>query len=87
MGSVGGGTVVTLKVTLTVCGLLVAPVEAMVTVPVYVPTARPAGLTLTVTGRGVLPPGGVAVSQLPPEVVDTLVVTGIGAPLLVTCTG
>jgi hypothetical protein len=35
----------------------------------------------------VLPPGGVAVSQLPPEVVDTLVVTGIGAPLLVTCTG
>ena len=42
----------------------------------------------TVTGRGVPPPGGVAVNQFPPEVVETPVVKAMGAPLplLVTCT-
>jgi hypothetical protein len=34
VGRVGGATDVTLKVTATVCGLLVALVEAMVTAPV-----------------------------------------------------
>ncbi|PYT21774.1 MAG: hypothetical protein DMG57_37565 [Acidobacteria bacterium] len=64
---------------------MVAPVEATVTVPVYVPMERPAGLALTVRPIGVMPPvAGVAVSQVAPG--DTLAVKGIGEPLLVTCT-
>lgn len=38
----------------------------------------------TVAVRGVLPPGGIAVSQFALGVVDSLVVTAIGDPPLVT---
>jgi hypothetical protein len=37
----------------------------------------------TVSETGVVPPGGITVSQLPPEVVDAATVTAIGEPPLV----
>lgn len=49
------------------------------------PVARPVGLHETVTGIGVVPPAGRAESQFPPELVVTLVVKLMAAPLLVTC--
>ena len=71
-----------MRVTLTFCGLLEAPVEATETAPTYAPAASPAGLTETVTDCGVVPPAD-AESQLPPELVETLVVKLMAAPLLV----
>lgn len=82
---IGGGELVpTLNVTLTVCGLLLAPEAVTVTVPMYAPAARPVGSAVTVTPIGVLPPGGVADNQLPPDTVETPVVNARDAPLLVT---
>lgn len=75
------GGAVTFKVTPTVWGLLAAPVDVTETVPVYVPTAIDEGLTDTVTVDGVVPPAD-AESQLPPDVVDALVVYVSVAPLL-----
>ena len=45
---------------------------------------NPAGFMETVSVCDVVPPGGAADSQVPPSVVDTLVVKARGAPLLVT---
>lgn len=85
-GPVGIG-VVTLRVTGTDIGLLLAPVEANETLPVYVPAAKPVATMPTVAEKGVLPPGGITVSQLPPTgVVLVAMVTAIGTPPLVTKT-
>ena len=54
----------TTSVTSTVCGLPVAPVEVMVTEPVYVAAVRPPGLTETFTDPGVVPDDGVAESHV-----------------------
>jgi hypothetical protein len=62
------------SVTATVCGLLPAAAEAMLTRPEYVPAARPVVFTETVSARGVVPLVGVADSQLPPEVVEVVAV-------------
>lgn len=78
VGTVGGGGVLTLAVTVTVC----APFDAaplagvMTTLPVQVPAARLDAPTMsTVTDVGVLAPGGTALSQLLPQlVVEELVV-------------
>jgi hypothetical protein len=59
------------RVTWTVCGLLVAPVEEIVTVPVYWPMARVLEPTLTEMVPGVVPLA-VAFSQLPEELVVTV---------------
>src|SRR5262245_44868120 len=56
-----------------------APGEATRTVPVYVPSARFAGFTDSVTEPGAVPVEGPAESQAPPRAV---VVNGRGAPLL-----
>jgi hypothetical protein len=87
--SVGGPAVgigvVTVMVTGTDNGLFEAPVEANETLPVYVPTSRPVATMCTVSVKGVLPPGCIMVSQLPPAgVVEELAVTAIGEPPLVT---
>jgi hypothetical protein len=80
----GGIGVVPLRVTGTDMGLFEAPVEANETLPVYIPAARPVATMPTVAVSGVLPPGGITVSQLALGVVDSLVVTAIGDPPLVT---
>ncbi len=61
------GAAVTTRLTLTVCGLAVAPAEVIVTVPLKVPAAKPVGLTATLTVPGVVPLAGVAESHVPPE--------------------
>ena len=70
-GGVGGGggvdAAATVSLTLTVCGLPVAPVDAMLTVPLYVLGAKPAGFTETLTDPGGAPLVGVADNQVPPE--------------------
>jgi hypothetical protein len=60
------GAAVTVRVTATVCGLLPAPADATLTVPVYVPTASPAVLIETLTLPGV-EPLPLADNQVPPE--------------------
>jgi hypothetical protein len=57
---------VIVRVTGTLCGLFAAPVEVMLTLPVYVPAAMLPGVTDTLMLPGVLPPP-VADSQLPPD--------------------
>jgi hypothetical protein len=78
VGTVGGGGVLTLAVTVTVCAPLdAAPLAGvMTTLPVQVPAARLDAPTMsTVTDVGVLAPGGTALSQLLPQlVVEELVV-------------
>jgi hypothetical protein len=73
------GAAATVRVTLTVIGPLLAPVELICTVPLYVPAAREFARIETLTVPGVVPLG-VAASQLPPVVVLTDVVNGIAAP-------
>ena len=75
----------TTRVTLLLTGLPVAPDEVTLTVPVYVPAAKPDGLTDTLTAPDeVLPLAGPADNHVPPEVVDTAVVKLSAAPLLAT---
>jgi hypothetical protein len=54
---------VTVSVTDTVCGLFDARVELTVTVPLYVPAARPVRFTDTLSDPGVVPVGGLTTSQ------------------------
>ena len=65
--------VVTFKVIGIICGLLAKPLAAMVIEPEYVPTARPSGVTVTVSVTGApgltLVTAGETDSQLPPLVV------------------
>ena len=84
-GPAAGIGVVTVRVTGTDSGLLVAPVDANEAVPLYVPAARPVATMCTVSVKAVLPPGGVMVSQVPPAgLVAEVAVTAIGEPPLVT---
>jgi hypothetical protein len=83
---VGRGAAVTVKVTATVRGLFAAPALATETVPVYVPAARPVGLTVTLIDPGVVPLAGVTVSHEPPVVVVLVVVKLRAAPLLLVDT-
>jgi len=55
----------TFRVTGIVSGLPAAPVEVIVTLPVYCPAASEPAFTDTWTFDGVVPFAGVAVSQLP----------------------
>jgi hypothetical protein len=80
----GGAAALTTKLTLSVFGLPVAPGDVMVTVPLYVPAANPAGFTATPTVADVLPLAGVADSHVPPE---ATAVKLNAAPLEVTETG
>ena len=85
--SVGVVTValLTTRLTLVITGLPVAPAEVVVTVPLYVPAVKPAGLTETPTDPDVvLPLAGVAESHEPPVVVATAVVKFKAVPLLAT---
>jgi len=75
--------VATFSVTAIDCGELTAPLEVTVTVPVYAPAASPAGDTLTFTTPGVEVAPATAWSQLPPSVVETLVVNDVATLLLV----
>ena len=62
--SVGAGVAaVTTNVTGTVCGLLEAPEEVMVMLPLYVPAARPAGLAVMLRLPGVVPLAALAVNH------------------------
>jgi hypothetical protein len=65
------GAAVTLSVTETVCGLLEAPEEVTVMVPLWVPALRPAGFTDTLALPGVVPLPGETDSHalLPAETV------------------
>ena len=67
----------TTRVTWIVCGLPVAPVEAMLTVPVYDPAVKPLGFTETFTVPGVVPLVGVADNQVPVEVAVKLTADGV----------
>ena len=51
-------------------GLFEAPIDVTVTVPLYVPAARPAPFTETVTAPGVAALAGVTESQEPMLVVE-----------------
>ena len=62
------GPSVTTNVTLMLCGLPVAPGAVMVTVPLYVPAAKLAGFTETLTVPELLPLLGVADNHVPPTV-------------------
>jgi hypothetical protein len=64
----------TINVIETGCEPFVASELAMITAPLYVPAARPIGLTLMLTAPGVEPFDGVALSQDPPELVDAAAV-------------
>src|SRR5512135_1525739 len=71
------------KVTVTVRGLLeAAPV--IVTPPLYVPAASPAGFTDTLSVDGVVLLAGATDSQLPPFTVAAVALRLTCAPLLVT---
>src|SRR5581483_7073019 len=77
----------TVKVTARVCGELPAPVEETVTVPLYVPVARPAGFTPTDRLPGLVPLAGVTLSQLPEfPLVEATAVNGRFPELDATCT-
>jgi hypothetical protein len=54
----------------TVTGTAVPGVGVRVIVPVWVPTARLVGFTLTLADTGVMPETGVIVSQLPPATAE-----------------
>ena len=60
-----------------VMGLPVAPEEAIITVPLYVPAVKPDGFTETLTVPGVAPLVGVADNQVPVEVTVKLTVDGV----------
>ena len=71
--------------TLVDTGLPVAPEDVTFTVPVYVPAAKPVGLTDTLTAPDeVLPLAGLADNHDPPELVVDAVVKLNAAPLLAT---
>ena len=75
----------TTSVTVVVVGLPVAPEDVTLTVPVYVPAAKPDGFTETLSDpEVVLPLAGLADNQDPPDVVATAVVKLNAAPLLAT---
>lgn len=54
---------VTVKLTVTVCGVLVAPVAVMVMVPEYEPAVNPEVLTEAVSVPEPVPAAGLTVSQ------------------------
>ena len=68
------GAGVTFSVTATFCGLLPAPLDAMLTLPVYVPAAKPVVFTETLSLPGVVLLAGLAESQVPPEFVELVAV-------------
>ena len=77
----------TVRVTVTVCGLPDACGAWTVMEPVKVPAASAAGSTETVGLAGVVPDPGLTCSQLPPDAVEGLAVKFTLAPLLVTESG
>ena len=86
----GGVGAVTVRVTVIVCAGFDALDPVTVTVPVYVPAARLAGFTRSVSGVAapvdalVAPDAGSTASQLPVEVAAAVKL--MGAPLLVRFT-
>jgi hypothetical protein len=58
-----GGGAVTVKVTGTVCGVLVAPVAVIVIAALYIPAARVPVVTLSVAEPLPVPAAGLRVSQ------------------------
>jgi hypothetical protein len=72
---------VTVRVIGKLSGVLLAPLTPIVTVPEYVPAAKPAGLMLTETFDGVVPAVDETESHAPPEEVVADAVNGNAAPL------
>ena len=62
---------------MVVVGLPVAPVDVTLTVPVYVPAAKPAGFSETFTVPGVVPLVGVADNHAPLEATVKLTADGV----------
>lgn len=60
----------TINVIRTCCGPFEASELAMITTPLYVPGAKPIGLTVMLTAPGVDPLDGIALNHDPPELVD-----------------
>jgi hypothetical protein len=77
------GAAETVNVTGMLTGLFVAVDEVTVTVPWYVPTARPSGFAETVSTAGVLPWLLTTLSQLPP-LADAVKESELGEALNVT---
>src|SRR5207249_3509858 len=65
-----GGAAVTVSVTGTVCGVLVAPVAVTVIVVLYSPAARRAFVLLIVVEPGALPEAGLRVSHVAVSLTD-----------------
>src|SRR5262249_41908748 len=80
----------TSNVTFTVAGLpdVNEDAEVIVIVPLYCLAVRPCAFTVTLSVAGVacvaIAEGGVTVSQLPPSVVETVVVKMMSEPLVET---
>ena len=70
----GTGAAITVSVTGTDCGVLVAPVAVIVIVPLYVPAVRLAVFTLTVTVLGAEPEAGLRVNHAALSLTDQLMV-------------
>jgi hypothetical protein len=79
-----GVPALTTSVTVALCGMLEAPLDVIVTVPLYVPGARPVGFTETLTVPGVVGPDAEVDNQVPPELVALAAVKFNCVPLLLT---
>lgn len=77
----------TSKLTLTVCGELVAPVPTMVISPVCVPTERPSGFTRTLTEPRLVPEAEEALFNVSQALLDDAVQVSVPGPVLVMVRG
>lgn len=84
---VGVGAAVTSKLTVTVCGELVAPVPTMVIRPLCVPTERPAGFTRTLTEPRLVPEAEEALFNVSQALLDDAVQVRVPGPVLVMVRG
>jgi len=84
---VGVGAAVTSKLTLTVCGELVAPVPTMVIRPLCVPTERPAGFTRTLTEPRLVPEVEEVLFNVSQALLDDAVQVRVPGPVLVMVRG
>jgi len=81
------GAAVTSKLTVTVCGELVAPVPTMVIRPLCVPTERPAGFTRTLTEPRLVPEVEEVLFNVSQALLDDAVQVRVPGPVLVMVRG